>query len=332
MRRAAVGIMSVLSVVLGWLVAGRVLRPLCTITATTRDTSATSLHKRLGLDGPDDELKDLGDTIDHLLGRLERAFDAQHQFVANASHELRTPLARQRTVVQVAPDDPAATVESLRTAHERVLAAGAQQERLIEALLSLARGQAGRDRRQPLDLAVVTETVFQGPSMVFGHEGLDLRAELAPAPTFGDAQLVEQLIANLVDNAIRHNRPDGSIRVITNTLGGHAVLVVTNTGPLVPADAVGQLFQPFQRLSTDRDSRGEGLGLGLSIVRAIADPHAATISVHPRREGGLEIEVTFPPASTPALPEPVSGPVAASPPSPAAPSQPASELAAHVQQ
>jgi signal transduction histidine kinase len=331
MGRAALGIMSVLSVVLGGLVAGRVLRPY----APSPPRPATP-RRRACTNGSDSTVPTTSSRTSATPSTTSLADWSEHLMPSISSWPtLRTSCARrwpaQRTVVQVAPDDPAATVESLRTAHERVLAAGAQQERLIEALLSLARGQAGRDRRQPLDLALVTETVLQGPSMVFGHEGLDLRAELAPAPTFGDARLVERLIANLVDNAIHHNRPDGSIRVITNTLGGHAVLVVTNTGPLVPADAVDQLFQPFQRLSTDRNSRGEGLGLGLSIVRAIADAHAATISVHPRREAGLEIEVTFPAASTPALPEPVSGPIAA-PPSPAAPSQPASELATHVQQ
>jgi PPOX class probable F420-dependent enzyme len=230
----ALGVMSVLSVVLGWVVAGRVLRPLRTITTTTRDISATSLHQRLGLDGPDDELKDLGDTIDHLLSRLERAFEAQRQFVANASHELRTPLARQRTVAQVALDDPTATVGSLRTAHERVLAAGADQERLIEALLTLARGQAGLNRRDPIDLADVTATVIRGRRAAASRAGLELRAELGPAFAVGDARLAEQLVANLVDNAIRHNHPGGRISIVTGTRTGGAVLSVSNTGPIVP--------------------------------------------------------------------------------------------------
>jgi signal transduction histidine kinase len=329
----ALGVMSVLSVVLGWVVAGRVLRPLRTITTTTRDISATSLHQRLGLDGPDDELKDLGDTIDHLLSRLERAFEAQRQFVANASHELRTPLARQRTVAQVALDDPTATVGSLRTAHERVLAAGADQERLIEALLTLARGQAGLNRRDPIDLADVTATVIRGRRAAASQAGLELRAELGPAFAVGDARLAEQLVANLVDNAIRHNHPGGRISIVTGTRTGGAVLSVSNTGPIVPPDAIELLFQPFHRLGTDRTIRGDGLGLGLSIVRAIADAHDATVVVHPQPEGGVQIEVTFPTATTSALTECASAAhSSAQTPPPAGPAGPTSALAARVPQ
>ena len=290
----ALGVMAVVSVVLGWIVAGHVLRPLRTITATARDISAANLHERLALDGPDDELKELGDTFDDLLARLERSFEAQRQFVANASHELRTPLARQRTVAQVALDDPDATVESLRIAHERVLAAGAQQERLIEALLTLARGQTGFDKREPFDLANLTSHVLLTRRAEAKRRALELREELAPAVAAGDPRLVERLVANLVDNALCHNVAGGHVSVVTDTRSGHAVLSVANTGPVVPTTDVDRLFEPFQRLGNGRTSHGEGLGLGLSIAKAIANAHGATITAHPRPGGGLDIDLSFP--------------------------------------
>jgi signal transduction histidine kinase len=279
-------------------VAGRVLRPLRTITATARDISAANLHERLALDGPDDELKELGDTIDDLLARLEQAFEAQRRFVANASHELRTPLARQRTVAQVALDDRDATVESLRAAHERVLVAGAQQERLIDALLTLARGQTGSDKREPLDLADLACRVLVTRRAEAQRRGLDLREALAPASVTGDARLIERLVANLVDNALRHNEDAGHVDVATGNRSGHAVLSVGNTGPLVPAADVDRLFEPFERLGANRTGHDGGLGLGLSIVQAIANAHGATIDVHPQRKGGLHIDVSFPAAGT----------------------------------
>jgi signal transduction histidine kinase len=290
----ALALMTVLSIALGWFIAGRVLRPLRTITATAREISATSLDERLALSGPDDELKELGDTFDGLLARLEASFRAQRQFIANASHELRTPLARQRVISQVALADPGATVESLRTAHERVLASGAEQQRLIEALLTLARGQAGLDKREPIDLAAVTRQVLAARQGEAGYRNLTLHAALGPAAAAGSPRLAEHLAANLVDNALRHNLPGGQIDVTTGTRGSRALLSVANTGPAVPANAVGRLFQPFQRLDTDRASRGEGLGLGLSIVQAIADAHRASVTACPRPGGGLLVEVTFP--------------------------------------
>src|SRR6266496_157048 len=277
----ALAIMSVLSVVLGWIVAGRMLRPLRTITASARDISATSLHRRLALDGPHDELKELGDTFDGLLDRLESAFRAQRQFVANASHELRTPLARQRALGQVALSDPDATVASLRAAHERILVASAQQERLIEALLTLTRGQAVIDaRRAEAD-----------------HRAVTFRPAIAAALVAGHRSLAERLVANLVDNALKYNKPGGRIEVATRTANGRATLSVTNTGPIVPADAVDDLFQPFHRLGVQRAGRSDGLGLGLSIVQAIANAHDATLTASPRPDGGLTVTVTFPEAT-----------------------------------
>ena len=290
----ALAIMTVISIGLGWLVAGRVLRPLRTITTAARRLSASSLHERLALTGPDDELKELGDTFDGLLTRLEAAFDAQRQFVANASHELRTPLARQRTLVEVAMADPHRTVASLSEACARVLAAGEQQERLIEALLTLARSQRGLSSREPVELAAAAEGVVRSRLAEAEHRGVGVRAELGTGPLRGDARLAERLAANLIDNALRHNAPGGWIQVWTGSRAGHAVLSVINTGPVVPPAEVGRLFEPFQRLDGGRTGGRDGLGLGLSIVRAIADAHNARLHVRARPGGGLDILVRFP--------------------------------------
>jgi signal transduction histidine kinase len=289
----ALAIMAVMSVGFGWVMAGRVLRPLRTITAAARDISATSLHRRLALKGPDDELKDLGDTFDGLLGRLEASFSSQRQFVANASHELRTPLAWQRTLVQVALADPDADAASLRAAHERVLASGAHQERIIEALLTLTRGQAGLDKREHFDLGPLASRVLLTRHADADDRQLDIHTALAPAPAAGDPRLAERMIANLVDNALRHNVPGGHIEVVTGTRDSRAVLSVINTGPLVPAEAIGRLLQPFQRLAPDRTGHGEGLGLGLSIAQAIARAHEAALTLRPQPSGGLQVEVSF---------------------------------------
>jgi signal transduction histidine kinase len=292
----ALAIMAVISIALGWLVAGRILRPLRTISAAARDISATNLHRRLDLDGPGDELKELGDTFDQLLARLEAAFHAQRQFVANASHELRTPLARQRTLAQVALADPDATAESLRAAHERVLVAGAQQERLIEALLALSRGQTGLDVTEPFDLAHLADQVLTGRRAETRHRCLTIRPVLAPAPATGSPRLAERLVGNLVENALRHNTDHGEVDIVTGMREGRAVISVTNTGPVVPEAVIDRLFQPFQR-GTARVGHGEGLGL--SIVQAIATAHGATISTAPRHRGGLVITVAFPAPAQP---------------------------------
>lgn len=295
----ALAIMSALSIALGWMVAGRMLRPLRTITATVRDISATSLDRRLALEGPQDELKELGDTFDELLDRLESAFRAQRQFVANASHELRTPLARQRTIAEVALGDPEPTVEALRAAHERVLVANTQQERLIEALLTLTRGQTGIAIHEPFDLARLAADVTEARRHDAGRRGVAIRTAIRPAVTAGHRNLAERLVANLVDNALKYNRPGGWIDVAAWTEDGRAVLRVANTGEVVPRDAVEELFQPFRRLGNGR-TRADGLGLGLSIVLAIADAHDADLVTRAHPDGGLNITVTFPgPAGPP---------------------------------
>jgi len=285
--------MAVLSIVLGWLAAGRVLRPIRTINERVREISATSLHKRLALDGPDDELTQLASTFDDLLARLEASFEAQQQFVANASHELRTPLTRARAIAEVAVDDPGATVDSLRASHERVLEAAKQQERIIEALLTLARSERGLDRNEPFDLAAITDTVLQGRRPEAGRRHLAVRATLEPAQTTGDPRLVERLVANLVDNALRHNQAEGDVEVTTTTRAGRPLLSVANSGPRVQADDLERLFQPFERLDGSRTHQGEGIGLGLSIVKAIDDAHRAALVARARPEGGLRVELSF---------------------------------------
>jgi signal transduction histidine kinase len=289
----ALAIMAVISMALGWWIAGRVLRPLRTITNAARDISATNLHRRLALGGPDDEFKELGDTFDGLLERLDASFQAQRQFVANASHELRTPLARLKTLAQVALADPQASVGSLRTSHERVLASEQQLEELIEALLSLAGGERGLDRREPVDLAVATGEAITARHQEIERRGLRLNATLDPADIDGNPRLVERLAANLVDNAIAHNVPGGRIDVTTATEAGEAVLSISNDGPAIPPEELDRLRQPFQRLGTARTHRGDGHGLGLSIVHAIADTHGATVGIRPRPDGGLDVEVRF---------------------------------------
>ncbi|MCW2965664.1 MAG: hypothetical protein JWO17_2916 [Actinomycetia bacterium] len=294
----ALAIMAVASIWLGWLIAGRALRPLRTITNAARDISASNLHRRLALDGPDDEVRQLANTFDDLLGRLEMSFEAQRQFVANASHELRTPLTLERTLVEVALADPEATIDTLRATCERVLGVGEQQERLIEALLTLSRSQRGLDSHEPFDLAEVATEILETRGPDAASRGLYVDTALNPAAVSGDQRLGERLVANLVDNAARHNVPGGRIDVATTTTkAGRAVLTVLNTGPVISPDELDRLYQPFQRASADRNGDEDGLGLGLSIVQAISAAHGATIATRARPNGGLEIAVTFPPAT-----------------------------------
>ena len=296
----ALGIMAVVSVGVGWLMAGRVLSPLRTITAAARRVSARSLHQRIGMTGPDDELKELGDTFDQLLGRLEASFRAQRQFVSHASHELRTPLARQRTLLEVALRDQQATSASLRAACERALAAGEQQERLIAALLTLARSERGLDRFEQLDLAAIAADALAAQCDDAAAGGPVVVADLAAAPALGEPGLAERLITNLVDNAVRYNVPDGRVEISTGQRDGRAFLAVKNTGPVIPPDQLGRLFQPFQRLDPTRTSGAagadeRGLGLGLAIVGAIAAAHGAELRAVTRAGGGLAVTIVFPP-------------------------------------
>ena len=299
----ALGIVTVLALLAAWLVAGRILRPIRTITRTARRISSTSLHERLALDGPQDELKELGDTLDGLFARLEAAFEAQRHFVANASHELRTPLTAERALLQVALDDPGTTATAWRCTAEEVLASSDEQARLIEALLTLASSESGLNEHQPVDLATVVTGTLAGLEPETGRLGIRVDEVTEPAPLDGDPLLVERLVANLLTNAVRHNIPGGRLEVATGVEDGEAVLSVTNTGPLIPPAEVDRLFQPFQRLDRRRANYSDGHGLGLSIVRDIATAHDATITAHPMPDGGLSVSVTFPrPHQRPASP------------------------------
>ena len=289
----ALAFMAVASMGLGWLLAGRALRPLQTITAAARRISASSLHERLALAGPNDELRELGDTFDELLGRLEASFAAQRQFVANASHELRTPLTLERAILEVTLADPDASAASLRAACERVLAIGEEQEHTIDALLTLARSERGLERREPLLLDELSAKVLEERREEIERRGLRLDTELHRATITGDRRLIERLLANLIDNAIRHNSQDGWLTVASSLEAGEALLTVANSGPVIAPEELGALVRPFRRLGPDRTSRDPGDGLGLSIVDAIASAHGAELAVHAQPAGGLRVEVRF---------------------------------------
>ena len=284
--------MAVVSLGIGWFIAGRFLKPLRTITATARDISATNLDRRLGLSGHN-EFTELGDTLDDLFARLHASFESQRHFVANASHELRTPLTAERTLLQVALADPEATTESLRAACREVLTLGEGQERLIAALLTLASSEQPITRREPLDLAVVARGVVSSRRDETERRRIHVDARLQPAPTSGDPHLIESLVANLVDNALRHNTVEGQVEIATTTAGGRGEITVRNTGPVVPPGQVDRLFQPFQRVDGQRIGHHDGHGLGLAIVHAIAVAHGATLDPSARPGGGLDVRLTF---------------------------------------
>jgi len=302
----ALACMTLVSAGLGWLVAGRALRPLRVMTATAQRISGQNLHQRLALPGPRDELKQLADTIDGLLARLEAAFSAQRQFIANASHELRTPLTLERTMVEVALADPEAPAELLRATCQRVLAAGEQQERIIDSLLTLARGQRGLDQRDTFDLGALAREVLAEREPEARRLGLRVTATLGQAPASGDPRLAERLVANLVGNGIGHNQAGGWLTVHTGLRAGHAVLLVANSGPVIDPAEIGRLLRPFERMGTDRT--GQRAGLGLAIVAAVAEAHAATVTVRAPAAGGLEVEIGFP---VPAAAEQAAGLVTA---------------------
>ncbi|MWA08996.1 sensor histidine kinase [Streptomyces sp. BA2] len=296
----ALAIMAVIAIGLGWLVAGRVLRPLRTMTGTIQRISARNMHERLAVVGPADELKDLADTVDGLLGRLETALDSHKRFVANAAHELRTPLTLEHALLEESLIDRDATRESFRSNFERLLEISKQQARLLESLLTLSSSERGLDHREPLDLAVIAEEVVDASRAETGRRGLRVETMIGPAEASGDSALVQRLVANLVDNATGYNTPGGHVEVTTRTDAGRAVVAVANSGPEVPPEQVERLFEPFQRLGR---TAGDGHhGLGLSIVRAIATAHDAGISAHARPGGGLVVEVSFPPRTGRAQP------------------------------
>ncbi len=283
------------AVLAAWWLAGRFLRPLRAMTTAAQEISATNLSRRLSLDGPHDELTELGRTLDDLFARLQMSFDSQRQFVANASHELRTPLAGQRTLLQVALADPDADARALRSTCEEALQLSGQQERLIDALLTLATSERGVESWQPFDLSTLTENVVSNHRHDAESHGVRIDATFAEAHAIGDASLVERLIANLLDNAIRHNVTGGAVEISTGAAADGARLSVANTGAVVPFAEVERLLQPFQRLGHQRvaSADGHGHGLGLAIVKAIATAHGATLTARPGPHGGLDVQVTF---------------------------------------
>jgi signal transduction histidine kinase len=280
---------------LGWMMAGHALRPLQQITATARRVADRSLHERIGLDGPDDEIKDLADTFDAMLERLDRAFDGQRRFVANASHELRTPLTLNRTLIEVTLDDPDAH-ETARRLGATLLAVNARHERLIDGLLTLASSEQRLTDATTVDLADVAGNITRQAAHTARDAGVRLETDLAPAPVTGDPILLERLIQNLIDNAVRYNvARDGLVMVSTGVVDGTARLTVDNTGPTIASYEIPALFEPFRRLpGTDRvaDPRaGRGAGLGLSIVKAVAESHGGDVRASPRDGGGLTVRV-----------------------------------------
>jgi signal transduction histidine kinase len=290
----ALAIMTVISIAFGWLVAGRVLHPLRAMTATTKQISERNLHERLALPGPRDELKDLADTIDALLGRLETAFGAQQRFVANAAHELRTPLTLWRALLEERLTDPTTTIDSFRVTSRRLLALGEEQERLLESLLTLAWSERGLDRQEPFDLADVVKAVLRDPPADVESQGVRIESEIEPARTKGDAALAERLVHNLIDNAMTYNVPGGQVKVRTGTGPSGAFISVANDGPVIPPAEIERLLEPFQRLPTDRTAPSDGHhGLGLSIVRAVATAHHATLLAEAAPAGGLAVEIVF---------------------------------------
>jgi signal transduction histidine kinase len=279
-----------LAAILGWIFAGRALRPVQRIAAAARAASEHNLSARVAPTGPRDELRELAETFDEMLGRLQAAFEGQQRFIANASHELRTPLAVMRATVDVVLDNPDSTPGDLRVMAADIRAAVDHAEHLIGALLLLARNERGLTVREKVDLATVAEDVLD----VLGDRrgGRPVHATLEPAVISGDPVLAERLIANLVDNAVRYNRPGGEVWVGTRAVAGRSELVVANTGPVVDPGDVGRIFQPFERLS-DRTS-SDGCGLGLAIVASIAAIHGGTATARPRDDGGLSVTVIIP--------------------------------------
>ncbi|GAA2137885.1 HAMP domain-containing sensor histidine kinase [Streptomyces synnematoformans] len=286
--------MTVLAFAFGYVVAGRVLSPLGRITRTARSVAGSDLHKRIELDGPDDELKELADTFDDMLDRLDRAFNAQQRFVANASHELRTPLAINRTLLEVQLSDPDASPE-LQQLGKTLLATNERSELLVEGLLLLARSENEIVDRKPVDLAEVASQAMDQVRGEAQSRGVELRGVRKPAYVQGNGVLLERVGLNLVQNAVRYNVPeDGWVEVATEAQPGMAVLTVSNTGPVVPAYEVDNLFEPFRRLRTERTGSDKGVGLGLSIVRSVIRAHGGTVTAQPREGGGLVIRVALP--------------------------------------
>jgi signal transduction histidine kinase len=286
------GVATIVAGLLGWAIGGRILVPLHKVTGAARRASQEHLDERIRLDGPQDELKELADTFDDMLDRLDLAFASQRRFVANASHELRTPLTSMRTLIDVALAKPVRTTEGLETVVERVREALSQSEAIIDGLLTLARSDRGLTARELVDLEAAAQDAIDQTSTSARASKIAIEADLSGAPTLGDRVLLEPLVANLVDNAVRYNATGGCVQVETGTDGGESYLSVTNTGPLVPESKVVSLFEPFTRLD-QRVSNGQGAGLGLSIVASVVTAHGGYLQADALPSGGLKMTVRF---------------------------------------
>nr|WP_223186959.1 HAMP domain-containing sensor histidine kinase [Streptomyces sp. CBMA29] len=286
--------LAVVALVFGYVMAGRVLAPLGRITRTARVVVGSDLKRRIELDGPDDELKELADTFDEMLDRLERSFDAQRRFVANASHELRTPLAINRTLLEVQLADPDASADLLQLG-KTLLSTNERSEQLVEGLLLLARSDNEIVDRKPVDLAEAASRALDQTRAEAQGKGVELRSRLDGAVVQGNGVLLERIALNLVQNAVRYNvAENGWVDVSTAVEGGQGLLVVSNTGPVVPAYEIDNLFEPFRRLRTERTGSDKGVGLGLSIARSVARAHGGVIVAEPREGGGLVMRVAIP--------------------------------------
>lgn len=298
-----VGILTLMAGVIGWLVAGQALQPLRDITATARRVADRSLHERIALTGPNDEIKDLADTLDQMLERLDRSFDSQRRFVANASHELRTPLTITRTLIEVALLDAAAD-DKLRQLGTTLLAVNQRHEKLTDGLLTLASGEQRAAEFHTVELDEIAGHIVTELTPIAERAGIRLGTAFIPGTVMGDAFLLERLIQNLIENAIQYNIAEGGWVSVHTAMSGNSVeLVVENTGPVVPAYEIPSLFEPFRRLAaTERlagAARGpitRGAGLGLSIVRSVAHTHGGEVEATPREGGGLVVRVRFPAA------------------------------------
>jgi signal transduction histidine kinase len=283
--------LTVVAAALGWIVAGRALRPVREITAAARRASERHLGERVNLRGPEDELKELADTFDEMLERLDAAFATQRQFVANASHELRTPLTSMRTAIDVVLAKPNHTTEQLEATAEKVRRSVDRAERVVDALLTLAVSNEGAGEVEPLDLATAAEDALDAVGDKVRAAGLRVDTELTTAEVTGSRALLERLVANLVENAVVHNVPDGWVRVRAGTNNGHAYLEVANSGPVVKKEELPHLFEPFRR--ADARTGSSGVGLGLSIVQSVGDAHGAQVVSHASAGGGLVVTVTM---------------------------------------
>ncbi|MGM1060365.1 sensor histidine kinase [Saccharothrix sp. Mg75] len=281
-------VVTVLSVVVGWWLAGRMLRPLHHITATARQLSSENLHERIALDGPPDELTELAATFDVMLDRLERSFDSQRRFIADVSHELRTPLAIQRAAIQIGLRDP--DERRLARVREQMLDANRRTEQLIDSLLVLARSDQGLADRVPVPLHEVVSSVVEQHTATAAARSISVEVVTEPVVVLGDRVLLAQLVTNLVTNAVRHNVDGGSLAVRLD----HEGLVVVNTGPVIDADVLPSLFEPFRRGPRRSESSDGGLGLGLAILTSITRAHDGEVSARARPDGGLEVRVRIP--------------------------------------